>query len=759
MFVIARSGQKEPVRYDKITDRNFELAEDLKRVDPAKLSQKVIGELKDGMTTAAIDTLSAETAFYMSAHEPQYDILAARIEVRNLHKSTLPSFVETLETVSDIIDPDLLKWIKDNREDLESAIDYSRDFSYSYFGLKTLLKGYLMTKNKRVVERPQHMWMRVACCIHLGDVKAAIETYNLLSQGYFTHASPTLFNSGYKYPQLSSCFLLKMEDDLKHIYTTNLRSALISKHGGGIGIDITSVRCKGSRIGTTNGVSDGIVPMIQTFNATARYCNQSGKRKGSIAMYIQPWHGDIFDFLKLRSPSPPEELRARDIFLGLWIPDIFMERVESDGMWSLFCPKQIPALLSTCGDEFEKIFKEAEDQKLYLRQVPARDVWSAIIQSQQETGMPYMLYKDSVNKKSNQKNIGLINSSNLCAEVVEYTEGDSIAVCNLASICLPKFFNGSGDFDWKKLQEVVAVAVSNLNKIIDQGFSPLDEAKSNNLAYRPIGVGVQGLADCLAILKAPWASEKAAAFNRCVHEVIYYAAVKRSAELARSHGSYSRFDGSPASEGLLQYRMWNEKPWTAEEVSVDGFVAPKLDWQWLENFAKGGMRNSLLIALMPTATTAQILGNNESIEPFTSNIYARSTMAGNFIMVNKHLYSELESRGLWNESLTDAIIRNNGSIQTLNLPQDVKDVYKTAWEIPQRVIIDMAASRGPFVCQTQSMNIFMADPSYNKLSSMHMYGWRKGLKTGQYYLRSKPATNAVKFTVKCTDEICTMCSS
>ena len=1129
MFVINRKGLKEPVRYDQITDRNMELAQDLTKVDPAKLSQSVISSLKDGMTTAEIDILSAETAFYMSAYEPEYDKLAARIAVRNLHKQTSDSFVETMKLIhsqinphtgkrTNVINEEFLSFIESNREVLDTAIDYERDFSYGYFGFKTLEKSYLLKVNKKVVERPQHMVMRVACGIHspnqalgkAGNLKAVLDTYNLMSQGLFTHASPTLFNSGSNRPQLSSCFLLHMADDLEHIYQTNLRSALISKHAGGIGIDITNVRGKGSPIHSTNGTSDGIVPMIQVFNATARYANQcfsgntpvltkngwvdienikvgdqvlaesglwrevsavhersttidekvyqvstnsstfhitadhqvcylegnkkvyksfesgiseindfvfpiptsrektklddvlrflfivffmtakyfeeyieiripnqicahferclkhfkityrcqnwnsvytflidkddipdetkfdyikqqqstlpveirnlenieiennvnwmlscfevqikdnilsvlfeeeiskkkhqilelvyqlwllsynlkynssdstvdiykctstdflfpnknisqhpqvdinkfefcdkttsrfttylidnkirsceqvqvemkvydltveedhsyvtplglvhnSGKRKGSIAMYLQPWHPDVFEFLALRYQTPPEDLRARDIFIALWVPDLFMKRVQNDEMWSLICPSQVPALCETYGDEWEEIYCKAERNCQFVRKVKARDVWQAILQSQQETGLPYIAYKDSINRKSNQKNIGIIRSSNLCIEIVEFTDKDSVAVCNLASIALPKYLE-KDKINWELLGKVVEQIVDNLNNIIDINYYPIPEARNNNLAYRPIGIGIQGLADLIAMMKCSWGSNCARYINRCVMEVIYYHAIKRSNELGVRDGSYSKFEGSPLSLGQLQCDLWGEKEWTRSdsemflEMKDNGFQAPVLDWDGLRHQVKSGMRNSLLVALMPTASTAQILGNNESFEPFTSNIFSRSVLAGNFTVVNQHLYRDLSDLGLWNKSLVNKIIENNGSVQGIKeIPSDIQERYKTVWEISQKIVIDYAAERGPFVCQTQSMNIFMANPTTSKLSSMHMYGWTKGLKTGQYYLRSKPATNAIKFTttptspksqpqekVECTEEVCTMCSS
>lgn len=1224
MFVINRKGQKESMRYDNITDRNVELSRDLD-IDVAYLSKLVIQGLKNGIKTSEIDELSSETAANMSTYNPQYDTLASRIVVSNLHKNTKVSFIETIRDLFNyksedgrnfgIISKTMMDFIEQHKEIIESSIDYKRDFNFSYFGFKTLEKSYLNKINNKVVERPQHMLMRVAIGIHgpineyKGDIDKAIETYNEISQGKFTHASPTLFNACAERSQLSSCFLLHMEDDLEHIYETNKRSALISKYAGGIGIDISKVRAKGSKIHSTNGRSDGIVPMVQVFNSTARYCNQcfvpdtdiylkntikhicdvkegdyvitkdgsykrvnevfvsdryeeilrirnthtmeplectkqhelfvlkrghytpefiaasevevgdfmvyisnmdneitstnveqyysygklirnneesnfkldnislfdtktkivrfitglitnvndkgdfqishpsydfkkqiryllvkinvlpkynndileipsnwlnfknspytyseithiqkfnykgkvydlnieqnhnymtsnglvhnSGRRKGSIAMYIQPWHPDIFDFLALRYNNPPEELRARDIFLALWIPDIFMKRVETDDVWSLFCPSVVPKLADTYGEEFEKIYTEAEEQKLYFKQVKAREVWEAVLRAQEETGLPYMLYKDHINNKSNQKNIGIIRSSNLCVsgdtkiltkkygwkdikeledthnelwngyewsnslvkktsesskllkicfsdgseirctkehkfivengtkieaqnlkvgdklisipslpkindvnsllpfitnrkislnsyqeafnvkllcqtmnanphivnhnniftlvfsnkdiiklnidiestdnynfdtkvlsiteqdeeeptwcfgeplrnqgmfngilagnctEIVEYTDRNSVAVCNLASIALPKYVYYDKDnkpkFNFKELGRITEMITENLNLIIDKNFYPIKEAETNNLNYRPIGIGIQGLADVFAMFKYAWEDPEAKKLNRLIFEVIYYHAVKKSNELALKFGSYSAFEGSPISQGILQNDLWQQTPLsnnTQEEVY--------LDWDKLRNDVKLGMRNSLLVAPMPTASTAQILGNNEAFEPFTSNIYSRSVLAGDFVVINKHLYRDLKELDLWDKELVDKIIRNNGSVQSIEeIPEKIRKIYKTVWEVPQRILIDMAADRGAFIDQSQSLNIFIDRPTHSKLTSMHFYGWKKGLKTGSYYIRSKPAVEAVKFTIKpsdktekktvvCTDEICTVCSS
>jgi len=783
MFVIKRSGQKVPMRYDSITDRNLELSKDLS-IDVAYLSKIVIQSLKNGMTTTEIDELAAETAAYMSSYEPDYDVLAARIAISNHQKSTSALFYETMKMLyeninhhtgkrSNVINDHFMKFVETHKETIENAIDYSKDFNYSYFGFKTLQRLYLLKIDKTIIERPQHMLMRVACAIHSntnggGDITRAIQCYKDMSEGYYTHASPTLFNSGSSKQQLSSCFLLHTDDDLKHIYETNLKCALISKHGGGIGVDITKVRAKGSPIHSTNGHSDGIIPMIQVFNSTARYCNQSGKRKGSIAMYLEPWHPDVIEFLALRYNQPPEELRARDIFLALWVNDLFMKRVEEDGMWSLFCPSVVPRLADTYGEEFEQIYIQAEQDKKYMKQMKARELLEKITHAQIETGLPYILYKDSINKKSMQENIGIIRSSNLCAEIVEVTNGSSTAVCNLASISLPKYVinvDGVPGFDFDKLYQITKTIVRNIDNIIDINYYPIDEAKKNNTDYRPMGIGVQGLADVFAMFKAPWGSETADSLNRHIFECIYYAAVEASHELGLERGSYSAFEGSPYSKGILQYHLWNEQP-----------TSPRWNWKTLEEKIKRGMRNSLLIALMPTASSSQILGNNECFEAFTSNLYSRSTLAGDFIILNKHLARDLKEIGLWNKDIVNKIIENDGSVQSIDeIPDNIKEVYKTVWEIKQNIIVKYAAMRAPFVDQTQSMNIFFEHPTNKLLSSLHMAGWKAGLKTGNYYIRSKPSRNAVKFSILkekkgkeyvkdgkkmiCTEDVCVACSS
>ena len=795
MFVINRKNQREPIRYDKITDRNIELSVGL-NVNPSYLSKLVIESLKDGMTTTEIDELSAETAFYMSTYEPDYDVLATRISVSNLHKQTLPSFYETVKKMWEgevngkklnVISDSFMSYVEANASILDSKIDYSRDYSYNYFGFKTLTKIYLNKIGGKVVERPQHMLMRVAVCIHSGNMERILESYEEMSKGKFTHASPTLFNSGSSRPQLASCFLLKCEDDLEHIYETNKRSAMISKYGGGIGIDISNVRCKGSIIHANNGKSDGIVPMCKVFNATCCYANQQSKRKGSIAMYLQPWHPDVFDFLALRYNNPPEELRARDLFTAMWVPDIFMRRVEADEMWSLIDPNVVRELCDTYGEEFDRIYENAEKEGKVVKRVKARDVFKEILHSQQETGLPYISYKDSVNRKSNQKNIGLIRSSNLCNEINEFTDTDSVSVCNLSSLSLPSFVkerDGRKYFDFNDLARITKIAVRNLNKVIDITYYPIVEAERNNLAYRPIGLGIQGLADVFAMFKLPWGSGDATKLNSVISEVMYYYALEASHEISLEAKPYSAFEGSPISRGEFQFDMWGVEPKTREGVEMFGdFIV--LDWEKLREKVKRGVRNSLLIALMPTATSSQILNNNEAFEAFTSNIYTRSTMAGDFVMVNKHLAKDLKEMNLWSKELVNKIIENNGSVQSLEeIPKYLRDVYKTVWEIPQKIVIDYAADRGAFVDQSQSMNIFIDKPTYAKLSSMHLYGWKKGLKTGSYYIRSKPSKDAVKFSILrekdekrekgekegkkyilngkemvCTDDVCTMCSA
>lgn len=717
-------------------------------VDPCLIAQKVINGLYPGVTTTELDNLAAETAATMTTKHPDYAILAARIAISNLHKETKKVFSEVIEDLynmvnertrlhSPMISDGTYKVVMDNAEALNSAIIYDRDFNYNYFGFKTLERSYLLKINGKVVERPQHMLMRVAIGIHGEDIEAAVNTYNLMSEKWFTHASPTLFNSGTPHPQLSSCFLLAMrEDSIEGIYDTLKQCALISKSAGGIGVHVHCIRASGTYIAGTNGTSNGLVPMLRVYNNTARYVDQGGnKRPGAFAIYLEPWHADIFDFLDLKKNTGKEENRARDLFYALWIPDLFMRRVEKNEMWSLMCPHECPGLHDVYGEEFEKLYTKYEEEKRYRRQVQAQQLWYAVLESQIETGTPYMLYKDACNRKSNQKNLGTIKCSNLCTEVVEYTAADEVAVCNLASIALNRYVQ-NGAFDFERLKEVSKVVTRNLNKIIDVNYYPIPEAEKSNRRHRPIGIGVQGLADAFILMRYSFDSEEAQLLNRQIFETIYYGALEASCELAEKEGPYETYQGSPVSQGILQYDMWE--------------VTPTDMWDWAalkKKIAKHGVRNSLLLAPMPTASTAQILGNNESIEPYTSNIYTRRVLSGEFQVVNHHLLKDLTDRGLWNEDMKNTLIAHNGSVQELDIPDDLKALYRTVWEIPQKNVLKMAADRGAFIDQSQSLNVHIAQPNYGKLTSMHFYGWGLGLKTGMYYLRTKPAANAIQFTV------------
>jgi ribonucleoside-diphosphate reductase alpha chain len=758
MYVIKRDGRRESVKFDKITARIERLCYGLDPafVQPVEVAMKVVSGIYDGVTTSELDNLAAETAASMTTKHPDYAILAARVAISNLHKNTLKSFSGTMKMLYQYTDPktgqnasliakDIWKVIQQNAALLDSAIIYDRDFGYDYFGYKTLEKSYLLKLHGKVVERPQHMLMRVAVGIHGEEIEKAIETYNLLSEKWFTHATPTLFNAGTPKPQLSSCFLLTMkEDSIAGIYDTLKQTAQISQSAGGIGLAIHNVRATGSYIKGTNGTSNGIVPMLKVFNDTARYVDQGGgKRKGSFAVYIEPWHADIFDFLDLRKNHGKEEARARDLFFALWISDLFMKRVEANDTWSLFCPNEAPGLSDCHGDEFEKLYEKYELEGKARKTIKAQDLWFAILDSQVETGTPYMLYKDAANAKSNQKNLGTIKSSNLCTEIIEYTSPDEVAVCNLASIALPKFIylereSGYYKFDHQKLYEVTKVATRNLNKVIDINYYPVPEAERSNRRHRPIGLGVQGLADTFIMLRMPFESDEARQLNKDIFETIYYAAMETSMELATVEGSYETYAGSPVSQGIFQFDMWGVTP-----------TSGRWDWDDLRaKVIKNGVRNSLLVAPMPTASTSQILGNNECFEPYTSNIYTRRVLSGEFVVVNKHLLKDLVKLGLWNDSMKNKLIAANGSVQHINeVPNSIKDIYKTAWEIKQKTILDMAADRGAFICQSQSLNIFMENPNFGKLTSMHFYAWKAGLKTGMYYLRTKAATDAVKFTV------------
>jgi len=756
MYVVKRDGRKEAVKFDKITARIIKMCYGLDPlVSPEAVAIKVIEGIYDGVTTTVLDNLAAEVAAGKTIDHPDYALLASRIAVSNLHKETKKTFSEVIDDMHKYIDPktgqnasliadDVYNIIIENKDLLDSSIIYDRDFRYDYFGFKTLTRSYLMKLDGMIAERPQQMLMRVAVGIHKNDIKSAIITYNLMSEGWFTHATPTLFNAGTPKPQMSSCFLLTMKDDsISGIYDTLKSCAQISQSAGGIGLAIHNIRATGSYIKGTNGTSNGIVPMLRVYNDTARYVDQGGgKRKGSFAMYIEPWHADVFDFLDLKKNHGKEEQRARDLFFALWIPDLFMQRVKDNGDWTLMCPHECPGLSDTHSAEFEALYTRYEKEGKGRKTIKAQDLWFKILESQIETGTPYMLYKDAANAKSNQQNLGTIKSSNLCTEIIEYTAPDEIAVCNLASIALPKYVTEEGTFDHDKLFEVTYQATLNLNRIIDENFYPVQDAKNSNMRHRPIGLGVQGLADAFILLGLPFESEGARALNREVFETMYYAAMTASKDLAKELGAYESYAGSPVSKGIFQFDMWD--------------VTPTARWEWdvlKEEVKQYGVRNSLLLAPMPTASTAQILGNNECFEPYTSNIYTRRVLSGEFIVVNKHLLKDLVREGMWNKDIRQKIMTANGSIQNINeIPQRLKDLYKTAWEISQKAIIELAADRGAYICQSQSLNIFMENANFGKLTSMHFYGWEKGLKTGMYYLRTKAATDAIKFTVDKTVE-------
>lgn len=749
-YVIKRDGRRESVKFDKITARIKKLCYGLNdAVDSIEVAKKVINGIYEGVTTTQLDNLAAEVAATNTVKHPDYALLASRIAVSNLHKNTRKSFSETMKVLYDYIDPhtgekaglladDVYQIITENAELLDSSIIYDRDFNYDYFGFKTLERSYLLRINGEVAERPQQMLMRVSIGIHKEDLEAALETYNRMSEGWFTHATPTLFNAGTPKPQMSSCFLLTMKgDSIPGIYDTLKQCAQISQSAGGIGLSIHHIRAKGSYIRGTNGTSNGIVPMLRVFNDTARYVDQGGgKRKGSFAIYIEPWHADIFDFLELRKNHGKEEMRARDLFYALWIPDLFMKRVEENGTWTLMCPNECPGLADVHSEAFEKLYIQYEKEGKGRKTIKAQELWFKILESQIETGTPYMLYKDAANSKSNQKNLGTIKSSNLCTEIIEYTSPDEVAVCNLASIALPKFVN-EGVFDHEELFEVAYQVTKNLNRIIDNNYYPTPEARRSNMRHRPIGIGVQGLADAFVMLRYPFESAEARKLNRDIFETIYYAALTASKDLAKADGPYETYQGSPISQGIFQFDMWNETP------------SDRWEWNVLrEEISKYGVRNSLLLAPMPTASTAQILGNNECFEPYTSNIYTRRVLSGEFVVVNKHLLKDLVKMGIWNEEVRTKLIAANGSVQHIpEIPENLKLLYKTAWEISQKTVIDMAADRGAFICQSQSLNIFMENANFAKLTSMHFYGWKKGLKTGMYYLRTKAAADAIKFTV------------
>ena len=753
MNVIKRNGSSESVSFDKVLTRVRKSARGL-NVNPDGLAQQVLSQIYDGVKTSELDELTAQLAAGLSTLHPDYGTLAARISISNLHKNTEPLFSEVVKRLSNQTMPatgektsyvhqDVLDVVATHGAEIDAYIKHDRDYLFDYFGIKTLDRAYLLRDTKReIVERPQHMWMRVSLALWgKSSLARAFETYDLLSQKYLTHATPTLFNAGTPRQQLSSCFLLAMADDsIAGIYKTLGDCAAISKHSGGIGLHLHNVRARGSLIRGTNGMSNGLVPMLRVFNNTARYVDQGGgKRNGSFAMYLEPWHADVEEFLKLKLPSGSEEERARDLFYALWIPDLFMERVEADGDWTLMCPNECPGLADVWGPAFKELYERYEHEGRGRKTVKAQKLWFQILDTQMESGTPYLLYKDAANSKSNQQNVGTIKSSNLCTEIIEYSSPEETAVCNLASLALPSFVK-DGVFDFDSLRKATATATRNLNRVIDINYYPTPETERSNMRHRPIGLGVQGLADVFALLGLSWEDEKAAELNQLIFEHMYYAAVEASAQMATEERPYSTFAGSPASKGKLQPDLWNIVPKTE--------TSGTLDWASLRLSAAAGLRNSLLIAPMPTASTSQILGFNECFEPFTTNLYTRRTLAGEFIMVNKYLLKDLMKAGLWSEGMKQQIIARNGSVQGIpGIPEDIQLRYKTTWEIKQKTLIDMAAARGAFICQSQSLNLFVADPTYAKLTSMHFYAWKQGLKTGCYYLRTKAPVTAQKFTV------------
>lgn len=727
MKVIKRSGLSQEMLFDKVTERIKKLSHGL-NVSPDRVAQKTFHDMFDGISTTKIDEVSADIAANMMTIDPDYEVLASRILASNIQKTCPKTFSESMKT-NPIISEEILSVC----EKYNSVIVPERDYMFGYFGLKTMKKVFLNSK-----ETPQYMFLRVSIGIHGDDFEAVKETYDMLSTKKFTHATPTMINSGTTRPQMSSCFLTYVEDSISGIYDNLSKCAQISKHAGGIGIHAHDIRSKGSVIKGTNGHSDGIIPMLRVYNSTARYVNQSGKRKGSFAVYLEPWHPDIFEFLELRLNHGDEEARCRDLFTALWIPDLFMKKVESDADWALFDPSEAPGLSDCYGDDFEHLYEKYLLEGRAKKIVSAKSIWLAIIKSQIETGTPYMLYKDTCNKRSNQKNIGTIKGSNLCTEIIEYTSPNEMAVCNLASLSLPSFVK-SGDFDFEELHKITKVITRNLNKIIDRNYYPVEEAKVSNLRHRPIGIGVQGLADVYIMLGYAFESEEASALNSRIFETVYHGALEASLELSKEHGPYATFDGSPTSHGLLQFDLAG---------SSNSFVS-HYDWDEMrKNVTLYGIRNSLLLAPMPTATTSQVLGNNECFEPYTTNLYLRRTLAGEFVVVNKHLVKSLQEINLWSTEMKDAIILHNGSVQNIpNVPDQLKNIYKTAWEISQKVLIDQSRDRGLFICQSQSMNLFVESPSIAKLSSIHMYAWKQGLKTGMYYLRTRPKANPIQVTL------------
>lgn len=743
MEVIKRDGSREMVFFDKITYRIKSLCDGItKNVDPVIISQKICSQIHDEIKTKEIDELASQTAIGMVTIHPDYGVLASRIVVSNLHKGTSDNFTEVVEKLykNDLVSEELFNLSKKYSDKITDTLDYNKDYLFDYFGLKTLERSYLLKINKVIQERPQHMIMRVSLGIHGDDIDNVIESYKIMSDKYFTHATPTLFNAGTKQPQLSSCFLLSLkEDSVSGIFDTVKDCALISKWAGGIGVHIHNVRGKNALIKSSGGAAHGIIPMLKVFNDTAKYINQSGKRAGSFAFYLEPWHTDVFAFLDIRKNHGDEDARARDLFTAMWIPNLFMERVKANQKWSLMSPDTSPGLADCHGEEFNKLYKKYESEGKYTKQVNAQDLWFAILVSQIETGTPYILFKDACNEKSNQKNLGTIKSSNLCSEIIEYSDKDETAVCNLASISLPSFVLSETEYDYNKLREVTRMVTRNLNKVIDKNYYPTPESERSNMRHRPIGIGVQGLADTFIKMKLPYESDGAKLLNKLIFETIYFAALTESCELSKTYGTYESYDGSPSSKGKLQFDLWGKTPNSTLNLDWDGLK---------EDIKKHGLRNSLLLAQMPTASTSQILGNNESIEPIMSNIYNRRTLAGEFTIVNKYLINELVDLGLWDDSMKDEIIMNNGSIKNIdNIPENMKELYKTAWEMSQKHIIDMSADRGAYICQSQSLNLFMGEPTFKKLSSMYFYAYNSGLKTCVYYLRSQPKSQAVKVNV------------
>jgi ribonucleoside-diphosphate reductase alpha subunit len=748
MRVTKRSGRVEDVKFDNVTNRISKLTEGLSEtVDVTKIAQQVFSSIYDGIKTPEIDTLSAEICIGMITSDPDYEILATRITASNIQKRAANNFHIAMRKLhkAGIVTHEVLEVSSKVKDDIK----HERDFDFGYFGLKTLEKGYLQKIDGEIIETPQYLYMRVAIGIHGHDIDHVLETYEALSKGLFIHATPTLFNAGTPRPQMSSCFLIaNKEDSIDGIYDTVKECARISKWAGGIGLHVHDVRANKSHIRGTNGTSDGIIPMLRVYNSTARYVNQAGRRKGSIAVYLEPWHADILDFLEIRLNQGDEEARCRDLFSAMWIPDLFMKRVESDGNWSLFCPDQARGLSDVYGKEFEELYEKYESEGIATKVVPASEIWKAIIKSQSETGTPYMLYKDACNEKSNHKHIGTIKSSNLCTEILEYTDKDETAVCNLASIALPKYVDvEKKEFNHEELHRVTKMVTRNLNKVIDKNFYPTENGKRSNMRHRPIGIGVQGLADVFIMLRMTFGSEESRKLNIDIFETIYHASLESSCELAEMYGPYETFKGSPFSKGILQFDMWDRDP----------KFSGRYDWNAMRKLVKKGTMNSLLLAPMPTASTSQILGNNECFEPYTTNIYLRRTLAGEFVVVNKHLVNDLKERGLWSKEMKDLMVKANGSVQNIiDIPDDLKELYKTVWEMSQKTIIDMAADRGVYIDQSQSMNLFVESPTISKLSSMHMYAWKTGLKTGMYYLRSKAKSRPIQFSLEAE---CSMCSA